>query len=71
MKDFTNMQTVKPEPKQRQMPFHMHISTIFGEVISRHRVRPDPQKLKAFTEMQHPKTKKELQTFLGIINYLG
>ena len=32
-------------------------------------MKPDPQKLKALTEMPPPKTKKDLQAFLGIINY--
>ena len=32
----------------------------FSEVISRHGVKPNPQKLKALTEMQPPKTKREL-----------
>ena len=49
----------------------MHISTIFGEVISEQGVRPKAQKLKVLTEMPPPKTKKELQAFLRIINYLG
>ena len=43
----------------------------FGEVISREGVQPDPQKIKALTDMPAPKNKKELQAFLGIINYLG
>ena len=43
----------------------------FGEIISRYGVKPDPRKLKALMEMPPPKTKKELQAFLGIINYLS
>ena len=43
----------------------------FGEVISRKGVQPDPQKIKALTDMLTPNNKKELQAFLGIINYLG
>ena len=39
--------------------------------MSSHRIQPDPQKCKALLEMPPSKTKKELQTFLGIINYLG
>ena len=42
-----------------------------GEVVSREGVQPDPQKIKALTDMPAPKNKKELQAFLGIINYLG
>ena len=31
----------------------------------------DPRKVQALTEMLPPKTKKELQSFLGIPNYLS
>ena len=41
------------------------------EVILRKGVQPDPQKIKALTDMLVPNNKKELQAFLGIINYLG
>ena len=43
----------------------------FGEVILRRGVQPDPQKIKALMDMPAPNNKKELQAFLGIINYLG
>ena len=43
----------------------------FGKVVSREGIQPDPQKIKALNDMLAPKNKKELQTFLGIINYLG
>ena len=43
----------------------------FGEVMSREGIQPDPQKIRALTEILVPKDKKELQAFLGIINYLG
>ena len=43
----------------------------FGEVILRRRVQPDPQKIKALTDMPAPNNKKGFQAFLGIINYLG
>ena len=43
----------------------------FGEVVSRHGVQPNPQKVRALIEMPAPKNKKELQAFLGIINYLN
>ena len=42
----------------------------FGNVMLR-RVQPDPQKIKALTDMPAPNNMKELQAFLGIINYLG
>ena len=40
-------------------------------MISRHGVQTDPQKPKVLTNMPPPKTRKELQAFLTIINYLG
>ena len=43
----------------------------FVEVVSRQGIQPDPQKVRALTEMLVPKNKKELQAFLGIINYLN
>ena len=49
----------------------MYICPIFGKIISRHGVKPDQKRLKVQTEMSPPKTKKELQAFLGIINYLS
>ena len=44
---------------------------VFGDVVSRQDIQPDPQKVRALTEMLVPKNKKELQAFLGIINYLN
>ena len=43
----------------------------FVEVIWRRGIQPDPQKIKALTDMPAPNNKKELQAFLEIINYLG
>ena len=43
----------------------------FGEIVSRKGVQPDPQKIRALTKMLAAKNKKELQAFLGIVNYLS
>ena len=43
----------------------------FGKVVSREGVQPDPQKVKAPTDIPAPNNKRELQAFLSIINYLG
>ena len=43
----------------------------FGEVVSRDGMQPDPRKISALTEMPASKNKKELQAFLGMINYLS
>ena len=47
----------------------MYISSIFGEIISRLGLRPDLRKQKAMMDMLPLKTKKELQVFLGMMNY--
>ena len=43
----------------------------FGKVVSGEGIQPDPQKIKALTDMLAPNNKRDLQAFLGIINYLG
>ena len=43
----------------------------FGKVVSRKGIQPDPQNIIVLTDMPAPKNKRELQAFLGIINYLG
>ena len=45
--------------------------TYFGHVISSDGLKPDPEKVKAITEMPPPTDKKELQTLLGMITYLS
>ena len=59
--------------KLNKEKFHFRCTSIpfFSKVVWREGVQPDPQKVKALTEMPAPKNKKELQAFLGIINYLG
>jgi transposase InsO family protein len=43
----------------------------FGHVISADGLKPDPAKVKAVQEMAPPVDKKELQTMIGMINYLA
>ena len=45
--------------------------SFFGKVVSRKGIQPDPENVKALTDMLVPKNKRELQVFLGIINYPG
>ena len=44
---------------------------IFNEIISRHGVQPDPYTLQTLANLSLPTNKKGLQSFLGIMNYLG
>ena len=66
MKDTRNVQNVI---KQN---FHfMCMSPFFGEIISRYDMNPYHCKLQAITEGANPKIKKDLQSFLGIMDYLS
>ncbi len=44
--------------------------TFLGRVIGGGKVRPDPEKIKSIKEMDRPKSKREVQRFLGMANYL-
>ena len=44
---------------------------IFGHVISREGIKPDPKKIEAVKTMTTPVSKLELQSFLGLCNYLA
>ncbi|KAK2717586.1 hypothetical protein QYM36_006382 [Artemia franciscana] len=43
----------------------------FGHVISSEGMQPDPDKIRAINNMPSPSCREELQTFLGMINYLA
>lgn len=42
-----------------------------GHILSEHGISPDPDKVSAIKNIQEPKNLKELQRFLGTVNYLG
>lgn len=42
-----------------------------GHIISKHGLKPDPEKVRAVKMMKQPQNKKDLQTFLGFITYLS
>uniref|UniRef100_A0A8C2F8L8 Reverse transcriptase/retrotransposon-derived protein RNase H-like domain-containing protein n=1 Tax=Cyprinus carpio TaxID=7962 RepID=A0A8C2F8L8_CYPCA len=43
----------------------------FGHTLSREGVKPDPVKVKAIQDMQPPTSRGELETILGMVNYLA
>ena len=45
--------------------------TYFGHVLSAEGLSPDPEKVKAITELQAPTNVPELRRVIGMINYLG
>ncbi|KAK3710125.1 hypothetical protein QZH41_001605 [Actinostola sp. cb2023] len=42
-----------------------------GHIITAEGVKPDPDKVKGIAEMKVPTDIKELQRFMGMVNYLG
>lgn len=42
-----------------------------GHIFSYNSIKPDPDRLVAIEQMTRPKNKKDLQTFLGVINFLS
>ena len=46
-----------------------HIS-FYGAIFSAKGMKPDPKKVQALQDLPTPHTQKELQSFLGLINYL-
>ena len=45
--------------------------TYFGHVLSAEGVSPDPEKVKAITDLEAPTNVPELRRLIGMINYLG
>ena len=41
----------------------------FGHIISKEGIKPDPEKIKAIRDMPNLKSKQELQTLLGMLNF--
>ena len=44
---------------------------VFGNIVSWYGMSPNPRKVQVLTNMAPPKSKKELLSFLGILNYLS
>ena len=64
-------QDVNLKLNKEKCPFRCISIPFFGKVVSRECIQPDLQKIRALTKMPVQKNKRELQAFLGIINYLS
>ena len=45
--------------------------SFFGAIYSREGIQPDPKKIQGIEEMTAPETKQQLQSFLGMVTYMG
>ncbi|KAM9332582.1 uncharacterized protein KZ484_017658 [Pholidichthys leucotaenia] len=55
--------------KAEKCEFHTHTTTFLGYIISQGCIEPDPIKVKAVTGWPVPTSGKELQLFLGFVNF--
>ena len=53
------------------MPVEKNSSEIFGLILLRQGVSPDPAKIEALRKLPEPRDEKLLQSFLGMVNYLS
>ena len=53
--------------------FKLHCDTVtfFGYLLTKNGMKPDPKNVKDIREWSAPKDIKELQSFLGAVNYLA
>ncbi|KAK2727377.1 hypothetical protein QYM36_008013 [Artemia franciscana] len=56
---------------QEKCTFGMEQVKYSGHIISKEGIKPDPEKLNAIKKMPSPTTKEELQTLLGMLNFLS
>ena len=45
--------------------------SFFGNIYTPDGGKPDPNKVDAIKKMEPPSTKQELQSFIGMVNYLS
>jgi len=50
--------------------FWLEEGKLLGHIISKYGIRIDPARIKAILQIQHPRSIRELQAFLGKINFL-
>ena len=53
-----------------KLQYKKHEVTFFGKNYMTQGRKPDPKKIKAIVKMKQPENKKEMQTFLGMVQYL-
>lgn len=54
----------------KKMQYKSTTVKFFGHLVTADGLKPDPDKIKAITEMRRPNTVMELQSFMGMVNYL-
>lgn len=72
------IQKVLQRARENQVRFNVNKMQVaservkyLGHIFSYNEIKPDPERLIAIEKMGRPKNKKDLQTFLGVANYLN
>ena len=60
----------RPSTKQQETGTLKRV-TFFGAEYSARGMHPDPKKVQGITEMTAPTDRQQLQSFLGMVNYMG
>ena len=55
----------------KKLELHRDRVSFFGAIYSREGVHPDPKKIQGIEEMTAPESKQQLQSFLGMVTYMG
>ena len=53
------------------MDFKVPAEKLLGFIVSRRGIELDPSKIKAIQNLPPPKTRKEVMSFLGMLNYIS
>lgn len=65
-----NLKRVVERAKQQKLQYKVSEVKFLGHIFNSSGVSVDPNRVKAIVEMEEPTSKKELQRYLGMINYL-
>lgn len=66
----TKLKAVNLKLNQRKCKFFRKEIKIIGNIITKGKIRADPQKCKAIDTMQKPENIKEMRSFLGLANFI-
>ena len=70
-KFFKRIHFYKLRLNSKKCTFGMTSEKLLGFIVSQRGIKVDPEKIKAIVEMKPPRTEKEIQGFLGRIQYIS
>ena len=70
-KFFESIQFYKLQLNPKKCTFSVTSEKLLGFIVSQRGIEVNPNKIKAIVQMKPPRTKKEIQGFLGRIQYIS